>query len=140
MSVRNFLVLLTTLHEAVELRIYFGKAPKTKGEKRKVAPLYRKSPPFAENRKGWGTLKFTCVAAIARSKSTGKRACATLFPAGEDAVVFLLGCFGGIFRRFIAAGNFSEHGGNNPGFEGFVNGGGAIARIADVGGPIEDVA
>src|ERR1700675_2821418 len=75
------------------------------------------------------------------------KACATeggvkppLLPAGEDAVVLQFSRLSGIFRRFVAARNFSEHGGNNPGFEGFVDRGRAVTGIADVGGPIENVA
>src|SRR6266568_8349693 len=63
-----------------------------------------------------------------------------LFPSGKNTLVLLFGSLGGVFRSFIAARDFSEHGGDNPRFESLVDGGGAVTGIADVGGPIEDVA
>src|SRR5229473_5314024 len=62
------------------------------------------------------------------------------FPSGKDALVFVFGRLGGILRSFVAPRHFGEHGRNDPGFESFVNGGGAVTRKADVCGPIEDVA
>src|SRR2546426_7986835 len=45
----------------------------------------------------------------------------------------LFGSLGGVFRSFVAARDFGKHGGDDPRFESFVDGGGAVTRIADVG-------
>src|SRR6266849_1911105 len=63
-----------------------------------------------------------------------------LFPSGKNTLVLLFGSLGGVFRSFIAARDFGEHGGDDPRFESLVDGGVAVTRIADVGGPIKDVA
>src|SRR5438105_1907815 len=62
------------------------------------------------------------------------------FPACKNTLVFVLGGVRGILRRFVAASDFGEHRGNDPALEGLVDGGGCVSGIADVGGPIEDVA
>src|SRR5208282_6071528 len=65
---------------------------------------------------------------------------APLFPAGEDAFVLRFGGLDGVFRGFVATSDFREHGGDHPGLEGLVNRRAGIARVADVGGPVEHVA
>src|SRR5271165_678705 len=63
-----------------------------------------------------------------------------LLPPIKDTLVFGFGGLGGIFRCFIAARHFGEHGGNDPGFERFVDGRCAVTWIADIGSPIENIA
>src|SRR5258708_16862010 len=62
------------------------------------------------------------------------------FPPGKDTPVFVFGSLGGILGSFVAARHFGEHGGNDPRFEGLIDGGCGVTWIADVGGPIENVA
>src|SRR6266852_787311 len=60
------------------------------------------------------------------------------FPSGKDTLVFVFRSLGGILGSFVAARHFGKHGGNDPRFEGLIDAGTAVTRIADVGGPIED--
>src|SRR6266481_4711894 len=62
------------------------------------------------------------------------------FPPGKDTPVFVFGSLGGILGSFVAARHFGEHGGNDPRFEGLVDGGRAVTGITDICGPIENVA
>src|SRR6266481_683034 len=57
-------------------------------------------------------------------RNDSHRAPVLLFPSGKDTLVF----------------HFGEHGGNDPCFESFVDGGRTVTGITDVGGPIENVA
>src|SRR6266436_3764791 len=69
---------------------------------------------------------------MAIRRSRGERSLTSLPPMRISPEV-------GASRRFVTARDLGEHGGNDPRFEGLVDGGRTIAGIANVGGPIQDV-
>src|SRR6267143_3547261 len=75
-----------------------------------------------------------------RVSTTAIRRPVRSFPSGKDTLVFLFRGLGGILSSFVAARYFGEHRGNDPRFESFINSGGTVTGIADVGRPIQNVA
>src|SRR5437660_2808259 len=75
-----------------------------------------------------------------RVSTTAIRPPVPSFPACENALVLVFRRFRGILRRLVAPRDFGERRGNDPALEGLVDGGAGVSGIADIGGPIEDVA
>src|ERR1700724_1694733 len=81
-----------------------------------------------------------CLNTLVKSRvSTTAIKSLVLLPSVPNTLVLGFRGLGGIFRGFVALGNFGKHSRDHPGLEGFINGRGGVARIPDVSGPCQHV-
>src|SRR5215813_9149328 len=69
-----------------------------------------------------------------------KPPCLFVLPSVKDPLVLRFGDVDCLLRCLITARHRCKHGRDHPGVEGFIDARSGIAGIADVGGPIQDVA